>query len=171
MFARKFARTFARTALIIASAAAVLAAFPGTATAAPQTEVVDRSLFDGSPERTESSLRVDGATAGPLGGHMDMTVVATDGTLPTAFGSCEAVRVSTVLTVEPGRILTVRTRGEACAHVVDGSLRVNAGFRARNVEYEGFGRFKPRLVGEGFMAAAHSQLGGQASFFAQLGRR
>jgi hypothetical protein len=170
MSAREFARTFARTALVIASAAAVLATVPGTATAAPRTEVIDRSLFDGTPERTESSLRVDGATAGPLGGHMDMTVRATDGTLPTAFGSCEPVSVSTILTVQPGRVLTVRTRGEACAHVVDGSLSVNAGFRARNVEYQGFGRCKPRLVGEGFMAAAHSQLGGQASFFVTLRR-
>jgi hypothetical protein len=171
MFARKFARTFARTALVIASAAAVLASVPGTATAAPRTEVVDRSLFDGTPEHTESSLRIDGATAGPLGGYLDMTVGAADGTLPTAFGSCEPVRVSTVLTVDPGRIISVRTRGEACAHVVDGSLTVNAGFRDRNVEYQGFGRCKPRLVGEGFMAAAHSQLGGQASFFATLRRR
>ena len=171
MFARKFARTFARTALVIASAAAVLASVPGTATAAPRTETIDRRAFDATPERTESSFRVDGATAGPLGGYLDMTVRATDGTLPTSFGSCEPVRVSTVLTVEPGRVLTVRTHGEACAHIVDGSLSVNAGFRTRNVEYEGFGRCRPRVVGDGFMAAADSQLGGQASFFATLRHR
>jgi hypothetical protein len=129
------------------------------------TEVVDRSLFDATPERTEASLRVDGPTAGPLGGAMDVTVRAVDGTLPTAFGSCEPVWVKAAVTVQPGRSLTVRTRGEACAHIVDGSLTANAGFRARNVTYQGSGRCRSRLVGEGLIAVAHSQLGGQASFF------
>jgi hypothetical protein len=155
---------FIRLALLTASAAAVLAAFPSAASAAPTTELLDRSLFDAAPERTASSLRVDGPTAGPLGGAMDVTVRAVDRTLPTTPGSCETVRVKAVVTVEPGRVLTAHTRGEACAHVVDGSVTVNAGFRPRDVDYRGFGRCKPRLVGEGFIAVGESQLGGQASF-------
>ena len=161
---------FVRSSLIAAAAVALLVAFPGSATAASATTVVDRSLFDATPERTVSSLRVDGPTAGPLGGAMDVTLRAVDGTLPTAFGSCEPTWVKAVVTVQPGRIITVRTRGEACAHIVDGSLTANAGFRARDVSYQGFGRCRPKLVGEGFIAAAHSQLGGQASFFATLRR-
>ncbi len=96
---------------------------------------------------------------------MDVTVQAIDGTLPTAFGSCEPARVKAAVTVQPGQTITVRTRGEVCAHIVDGSLSANAGFRAKGVTYEGFGRCRPRLLGEGLIAAAHSQLGGQASFF------
>ena len=84
---------FVRSSLIAAAAVALLSAFPGSATAAPVTEVVDRSVFDATPERTVASLRVDGPTAGPLGGTMDVTLRAIDGTLPTAFGSCEPARV------------------------------------------------------------------------------
>ena len=72
---------FVRTSLIAAAAGALLATFPGSATAAP-TQTIDRSVFDATPERTASSLRVDGPTAGPLGGAMDVTVRASDGTLP-----------------------------------------------------------------------------------------
>lgn len=155
---------FVRSSLIAAAAVALLAALPGSASAAPTTEVVDRSLFDATPERTAASLRVDGPTAGPLGGEMDVTLRSTYGTLPTVFGSCEPAKVSAVVTVQPGRIITVHARGEVCAHIVDGSLTANAGFRAWNVSYEGYGRRHPRLVGEGLIAVAHSQFGGQASF-------
>jgi len=155
---------FVRSSLIAAAAVALLAAFPGSASAAPKTEYLDRSLFDATPERTAESLRVDGPTAGPLGGAMDVTVRATDGTLPTTFGSCEQALVKGIVTVQPGRIITVRSRGEVCAHIVDGSLTFNAGFRAKDLTYQGYGRCKPKLVGEGLIAVAHSQLGGQASF-------
>jgi hypothetical protein len=154
---------FVRTSLVAAAAGALLAVAPGSASAAPQT--IDRSLFDAAPELTTSSLRVDGPTAGPLGGAMDVTVTATDGTLPTVFGSCEQARVISVVTVQPGEVITVRTRGDVCAHVVDGSLSFNAGFRAKNVTYQGYGRCHPRLVGDGLIAVSHSWLGGQASFF------
>jgi hypothetical protein len=154
---------FVRSSLIAGAALSLLAAVPATATAA-STELIDRSLFDATPEHTASTLRVDGPTAGPLGGAMDVVVRAVDGTLPTEFGSCEPVWVKAVVTVQPGKIITVRTRGEACAHIVDGSLSANAGFRARNVSYDGYGRCRPKLVGEGLVAVAHSQLGGQASF-------
>lgn len=156
---------FLRSSLIAAAVVALLAAFPGSANAARGTQVVDRSLFDATPERTAASLRVDGPTAGPLGGAMDVTVRAIDKTLPTAFGSCEQAWVKAIVTVQPGQVITVLTRGEVCAHIVDGSLSANAGFRAKNVSYQGFGRCRPRLLSEGLIAAAHSQLGGQASFF------
>lgn len=99
---------------------------------------------------------------------MDVTVLAPDGTLPTTFGSCEPARVEATLTVAPGKVVTVRTDGEACAHIVDGSLTVNAGFRKRDVTFASAGRSRPRLVGEGLVAVAHSQLGGQASLFATV---
>jgi hypothetical protein len=161
---------FVRASLIAGAAVALLSAFPGAANAAPGTEVLDRSVFDATPERTPSSLRIDGPTAGPLGGAMAVTVRANDGSLPTVFGSCEPVRVAALVTVQPGRTIGVSTRGEACAHIVDGSLSVNAGFRARNVSYAGFGRCRPKLIGEGLIAAAQSQLGGQASFNATFRR-
>jgi hypothetical protein len=157
-----------RSILTTVAAAALLAALPGTANAAPAaTTVVDRSLYDATPEHTEVTLRVDGPTAGPLGGSMDVTVRAADETLPTAFGSCEPVSVRAVVTVAPGKVVTVQTRGEACAHIVDGSLQVNAGFGAKDVAFSGYPR-RVRLVGEGFIAVAHTQLGGQASFFTAL---
>ncbi len=59
----------------------------------------------------------------------------------------------------------MRTRGEVCAHIVDGNLTANAGFRAKDVTVDGYGHCRPKLVGEGLIAVAHSQLGGQASFF------
>jgi len=40
---------------------------------------------------------------------MDVTVNAPDGRLPTAFGSCEPVDVTAVVTVSPGEVLTVNT--------------------------------------------------------------
>ena len=156
---------FVRTTLVAAAAAgALLAAVPGSATASSTTESLDRRVFDATPELTASSLRVDGPTAGPLGGAMDVTVTATDGALPTVFGSCEPAAVTSVVTVQPGQVITVQALGEVCAHIVDGSLTFNAGFRAKDVTYEGYGRPRPRLVGDGLIAVSHSWLGGQASF-------
>lgn len=157
-------RHLAPAAVLAVSAVVSVAAGTGTAHAAPATETVDRSLFDATPERTTSTLHLDGPTAGELGGAMDLVVEAADGTLPDVKGSCEKVRVTAVVTVSPGKVLRVRTRGEGCAHIVDGSLQVNAFFKARNVRYEGFPE-RTRLVGDGLIAAAHGWLGGQASFF------
>jgi len=114
--------------------------------------------------RTAASLHLDGPTAGPLGGAMDLTVTAQDGALPTAFGSCEPVDVTAVVTFSPGEVLTVSTTGEACAHIVDGTLQVNAFFAARDVTYTGSEHKKAKLVGDGLVAAAHHTFGGQASF-------
>jgi len=65
--------------------------------------------------------------------------------------------------VSPGEVLTVSTAGEACAHIVDGTLQVNARFGARDVTYTGTEHTKAKLVGDGLIAAAHP-FGAQASF-------
>jgi len=156
-----------RSILITACAAVFLSAgvLPASAEA-KTTELVDRSLFDATPERTAASLHLDGPTAGPLGGALDLTVTAPDGTLPTALGTCEPVEVTAILTVSPGELLTVATTGEACAHIVDGTLQVNAFFGTRDVTYTGSQHKKAKLVGDGLIAAAHHSFGGQASFSA-----
>jgi hypothetical protein len=152
-----------RSVLTTAVAAIALSAVPLSAQA-KTTELIDRSLFDGTPVRTASALELAGPTAGPLGGSFDLTVIASDGTLPTTFGSCEPVDVAAVLTVSPGEVLNVHTRGEACAHIVDGTLQVNAFFDRKDVSYEGSEHKKATLVGDGLIAAAHHWYGGQASF-------
>jgi hypothetical protein len=152
-----------RSVLTAAIAAIALSAVPMSAQA-KATELIDRSLFDGTPVRTASSLELAGPTAGPLGGYFELTVTASDGTLPTALGSCEPVDVAAVLTVSPGEVLNVHTHGEACAHIVDGTLQVNAYFGKKDVSYEGSEHTKAVLVGDGLIAAAHHWYGGQASF-------
>jgi hypothetical protein len=144
-----------------AAALALLAAAPATAQAAT-LERIDRSLFDATPETTTSSWHFDGPTAGELGGALDLHVTATDGSLPTTPGACEPVDVRAVLQVSPGELLTVTTSGEACAHVVDASLSVNAYFGRDDVTYSGTAHKKLRVVGDGLIAARTSFLGGQA---------
>ena len=152
-----------RSVLATAIAAAALSLVPMSAQA-KSSELIDRSVFDGTPVRTASALELTGDTAGPLGGSFALTVTATDGTLPTVFGSCEPVDVAAVLTVSPGDVLTVHTRGEACAHIIDGTLQVNAFFDKKDISYEGSEHKKAKLVGDGLIAAAHHWYGGQASF-------
>ncbi len=89
---------FVRTGLIAAAAIVLLSALPGSASAASGTQVIDRSVYDATPERTVASLRVDGPTSGPLGGAIEVTVRAVDGTLPTTFGTCESAWVKAVVT-------------------------------------------------------------------------
>ncbi|MGH3505723.1 MAG: hypothetical protein ACRDO2_00810 [Nocardioidaceae bacterium] len=159
--------TIRPTFVTVAAGAALAAALTAAAVAPAQaktTELVDRSMFEGTPERTASTLHLSGATSGPLGGALDFTATAVDGTLPTVFGSCEDVDVSAVLTVSPGEVLTVATTGEACAHIVDGTLQINAFFGPEQVTYEGTAHKKAKLVGDGLIAAAHHTFGGQASF-------
>lgn len=146
---------------LVASAAAV-ALVPSTAQAA-SAENVQRSLFDSTPVLAVDSIQLDGPTSGPLGGAMDVTVRATDGSLPVPPGSCEEVAVEAGVTMSPGKVVALTTTGEGCAHVVDGSLRVNAYFTNRDVTFEGYPR-RARLVGDGLLAVSHGWLGGQASF-------
>jgi hypothetical protein len=91
-----------RSVLIAALAAAAVSVVVPTTAQAKTTENLDRRLFDGTPERTASTLHLEGLTAGPLGGALEVIITAKDGTLPTTFGSCEPVRVTGVLTASPG---------------------------------------------------------------------
>jgi hypothetical protein len=126
-------------------------------------ERLDRSLFDNTPSVSASSWHFDGPTAGALGGALDLVVNATDGSFPTTPGACEPVDVRADLQVSPGEVLTVTTAGEACAHVIDASLTVNAYFDRGDVTYSGAAHPKAKVVGDGLIAASHGWLGGQAS--------
>jgi len=151
-----------RSLLATGATALALLALPGTAHAA-SLENIDRSLFDATPETSASSWHFDGATAGELGGALDLRVTATDGSFPTTPGACEPVDVTAVLQLSPGEVLSVTTSGEACAHVVDGSLTVNAPFGRGDVTYAGTAHKRVHVVGDGLIAARTSFLGGQAS--------
>jgi hypothetical protein len=110
-----------------------------------------------------SSWHFDGPTAGALGGALDLVVDATDGSFPTTPGAREPVDVRADLQVSPGEVLTVTTVGEACAHVVDASLTVNAYFGRGDVNYAGAAHKKAKIVGDGLIAASYGWLGGRAS--------
>lgn len=146
----------------------VLVSLAAPAATAATTELVDKSIFDATPEVTASSLQLDGETAGELGGYLFLKAIAVDGTLPVAFGSCEPVRLKAVVTLPAGQTVAVRTEGEACAHIVDGSLQVVAGFDRHDIVGR-HGR-RPRVIGEGLLSAAVHTHGGQAQFFAQIRR-
>ena len=149
------------------AALALVAVVPASAHGAT-LESIDRSLFDGSPVVSASSWHFDGPTAGPLGGALDLVVTASDGAFPTTPGTCEPVQVRADLQVSPGEVLTVTTIGEACAHIVDASLTVNAPFGRDDLSYAGSAHKKAKVVGDGLIAAKHSWLGGQASVSTQV---
>jgi hypothetical protein len=158
----------ARSTILTATAAvALVVALPAAADAAT-LEHFDRSLYDATPQVSAASWHFDGPTAGPLGGALDLVVTATDGTFPTVFGSCEPVAVKADLQVSPGEVLRIATTGEACAHVVDGSLTVNAYFGRGDVTYDGTEHKKAKVVGDGIVAAKAGWLGGQASVAADV---
>jgi hypothetical protein len=155
-----------RTRSIIGTAAATTLlslAVPATAHAST-TELVDRLLFDGTPDRTASSLHLAGPTNGELGGAMDLSVTAPDGTLPTTPNTCERVRVKAVVTVRPGTVLTVRTSGQGCADLVSGQLTVNAGFDRHDVTFRGCHLQRARLVGQGLIAVGEQPPSALATF-------
>jgi hypothetical protein len=155
-------------AILTAVTAAAFLTLAAPSSNAATTELLDKSIFDATPDLTAASLHLEGATAGELGGYLDMTVVAKDGTLPTVFGACEPVVVKAVLTSSPTLTLKVRTKGEACAHIVDGTLQVVAGFDNRKVR--GPACHRPRVIGEGLLSAAVHPYGGQAQLSAQIRR-
>lgn len=157
-----------RTTILTATTAlGLVLALPAAANAAT-LEQIDRSLFDATPEVTASSWHFDGLTAGPLGGALDLVVTAADGAFPTTKGACEPADVRADLQVAPGEVLRIVTTGEVCAHPVDASLTVNASFGRKDVTYTGTAHKKATVVGEGFIAAANSWLGGQASVSAAV---
>ena len=97
-----------------------------------------------------------------------VTFTAQDGTLPTTFGSCEPVQVNAVLTASPGEFLSVTTVGEACAHITNGMLQVNAYFAQDDMTYSGTAHKKVKIRGDGLIAAADQTFGGLANFSAQV---
>lgn len=157
-----------RSLLFAATAAVALSALPLTAHAA-QTELVDRSAYDSSVEQTAGSLRIDGATRGELGGYLDVTVTADDGSLPAGSNVCEPATVAAVLTLSPGETLAATVPGELCTGFSADSLTVNAAVRTKDLTYEGTAHRKVKVSGEGLIAASHiGWFGGQASFSAAL---
>lgn len=148
----------------LAAAAAVLTLAPASADAAPRRTTTvdrfDRSAFDSTPVVTGSGWAMSGPTSGELGGHLDLSVEMTDGTVP-AQGQCENADVRAVLTVSPGETFTIRTTGELCSHFTDGTPILNAYFGGRQVRYEGTHRHA--CVRDGIIAFKNSFLGAQAS--------
>lgn len=149
----------ARTTLTAAFAAAALTLVAPAAQAAT-VERFDRSAFDSTPVVTDSGYAMSGATAGELGGHLSLSVQATDGTLP-ARGQCESADVQAVLTVAPGETFTVNTTGELCSHFIDGTPTLNAYFGARQVSYAGTHR--RARVSDGIIGFRNSFFGAQGS--------
>ncbi len=146
-----------RTRLPLAAALVAVALSAAPASAQTRTvENISRSTFDSSPVVTASSLHIDGATAGELGGFLDLVVTAKDGSLPTAQGACDRVHVDAVLTVSPGEQLTVHTKGEVCMHQFSPTLILNASFRNRHVTYTGTAHGRVKVVGDGLIAASNS---------------
>ncbi len=144
---------------LVAAAAAV--SFAAPAAQAATVDRFDRSAFDSAPVVTASGYAMSADTRGELGGHLELSVQAVDGTVPAA-GKCEQAKVRAVLTVSPGETFTINTRGELCGHIVDGSPTLNASFRNRHVVYDGTHR-RAKVVGEGLIAFNRSWLGAQGS--------
>ena len=120
----------------------------------------DRSAFDSAPVVTGSGYTMSGATAGELGGHLTLSVQASDGTLP-AQGQCETADVQAVLTVAPGETFSITTKGELCSHFIDGTPTLNAYFGAKQVSYSG--SHKRARVTNGIIGFTNSFLGAQGS--------
>jgi hypothetical protein len=120
----------------------------------------DRRAFDPAPVVTSSGYAMSGATAGELGGHLKLSFVAADGSLP-ARAQCERAEVRAVLTVAPGESFAIATTGEVCSHVIDGSPTLNADFRNKHVRYTG--PHKHARVTDGMISFSHSFLGAQGS--------
>jgi len=149
----------ARSTLTAAFAAAALILVIPAAQAAA-SDRFDRSAFDGAPVVTGSGYAMSGATAGELGGHLSLSVQATDGTLP-AQGQCETADVQAVLTVAPGESFAIDTTGELCSHFIDGTPTLNAYFGAKQVSYTG--THKHARVSDGIIGFKNGFIGAQGS--------
>jgi hypothetical protein len=144
----------------LVAAATVLAMAPGTAGAAATAERFDRSAFDSTPVVTSAGYAMSAPTAGELGGHLDLSVQAADGTIPNQ-GQCETANVDAVLTLTPGESFAVHTTGELCSHFIDGTPTLDASFGAKQVTYTG--THKRARVGDGIIGFTNSVLGAQGS--------
>jgi hypothetical protein len=152
-----------RSPLLAAAIGAAILAAPLAASAAT-TENLDRRAFDSTPDRAAGSLHINGATAGPLGGYLDITFTAVDGSLPTAPQVCEPITVDATLTVSPGETLGIATTGEACTGFFGGPAVMNAYFTKEHVTYAGTAHRKAKVVGDGLIGANDMGfLGAQAS--------
>jgi hypothetical protein len=151
------------TRIIALAATAATAAVLSVASPAQAktVESFDRRAFDSTPVVTASGWSISAPTAGELGGWLDMTVTAGDGTKPSN-GTCEVANVDAVLTVAPGVSFTIRTTGELCAHFTDGTPSLFGSFGAKQMSYSGPYK-KAKLVGDGFVSFGHSFLGAQGS--------
>ena len=150
-----------RTLVTWAAAAAVAVSLAAPAAQAASTERFDRSALDPAPVVTASGYEMSAATRGELGGHLELSIRAVDGSVPGP-GQCEAAAVRAVLTVAPGETFTIRTRGELCSHVIDGTPTLNASFRNKHVTYSGTHQ-RAKVVKEGLIAFGQNFLGAQGS--------
>ena len=156
-----------RSVLLATTAAVLFSALPMTAQAA-DSEWIDRANFDATVDETPGSLHIAAATRGELGGYLDVTLTADDGTLPVGSNVCEPATVDAILTIAPGETFTVRAPGEACTTFSGGSIQANAAFGTEDLTYEGTHK-KAKIVGEGFLAmGVIDWLGGQAAFSATV---
>lgn len=146
------------TLTLTLATAALLIAAPGAQAAT--CDRLDRGTFDSTPVVTSSGYEMSGATAGELGGHLSLAIRATDGTIP-AQGQCETAAVRAVLTVAPAETFVIKTKGELCSHVVDGTPTLNAYFGKKQVSYTG--THKRARVTEGMIGFTNSWLGAQGS--------
>lgn len=147
-----------RSTFTAAFAAVLILVTP--AAQAATSDRFDRSAFDRAPVVTGSGYTMSGATAGELGGHLSLSVQATDGTLP-AQGQCETADVQAVLTVAPGESFAIDTTGNLCSHFIDGTPTLNAYFGAKQVSYTG--THKRARVRDGSIGFKNSFIGAQGS--------
>ena len=82
----------ARSLLVATTAAVAFTALPMTAQAS-DSEWIDRANYDATVDRTPASLHIAAATRGELGGYLDATLTAEDGTLPVGSNVCEPATV------------------------------------------------------------------------------
>ena len=152
---------YTRILALAATAATATVLTVATPAQAKSVETFDRRAFDSTPVVTASGWSISAPTAGELGGRLDMTVTAADGTKPSN-GTCELATVDAVLSVAPGESFTIRTTGELCGIVTVGTPSLFGSFGARQMSYSGSHK-KAKLIGEGFVSFGHSFLGAQGS--------
>lgn len=154
--------TMQTRSIITSTVAAVALTLAAPAAQAMSVDRIDRSAFDAAPAVTASGYTMAAATSGGLGGHLELSVQAADGTVP-AQGQCETAVVHAVLTVSPGEAFTIDTTGELCSHPFSGTPVLNASFGNKQASYSGVAHKRARVVGDGLIAFTNSFLGAQGS--------